>query len=149
MKVILLQDVKSQGKKGDIIDVSDGYARNFLLSKKLGIEATSKNLNDLKLKKAHDDKVAAEILAEAQALAEALDKESVTLTIKVGEGGRTFGSISSKEIAEACKTQLNREIDKKKIVIKDQIKALGSYTVDIKLHTKVTAQLAVKVVEQK
>jgi large subunit ribosomal protein L9 len=149
MKVILLQDVKSQGKKGDIIDVSDGYARNFLLAKKLGLEATSKNLNDLKLKKAHDDKVAAEVLADAEALAAALNKESVTLEIKVGEGGRTFGSISSKEIAEACKTQLNRDIDKKKIVIKNQIKAVGNYTVDIKLHTKVTAQLTVKVVEQK
>jgi large subunit ribosomal protein L9 len=149
MKVILLQDVKSQGKKGDIIDVSDGYARNFLLAKKLGLEATSKNLNDLKLKKAHDDKVAAEVLADAEALAASLNEESVTLEIKVGEGGRTFGSISSKEIAEACKTQLNRDIDKKKIVIKNQIKAVGNYTVDIKLHTKVTAQLTVKVVEQK
>jgi large subunit ribosomal protein L9 len=149
MKVILLQDVKSQGKKGDIVDVSDGYARNFLLTKKLGIEATSKNLNDLKLKKAHDDKVAAEILADAEALAAALKEESVTLTMKVGEGGRTFGSISSKEIAEACRTQLNRDIDKKKIVIKDQIKSLGTYTIDIKLHTKVTAQLTVKVIEQK
>lgn len=149
MKVILLQDVKSLGKKDDIVDVSDGYARNFLLSKKLGLEATSKNLNDLKLKKAHEDKVAAENLAQAQALAEAMKDESVTLTMKVGEGGRTFGSISSKEIAEACKTQLNRDIDKKKIVIKDQIKALGNYIVDIKVHTKVTAQLTVKVVEAK
>jgi large subunit ribosomal protein L9 len=148
MKVILIQDVKSQGKKGDIVDVSDGYARNFLLAKKLGLEATSRNLNDLKLKKAHEDKVAAEVLAEAQALAEALNEESVTLPIKVGEGGRTFGSISSKEIAEACKKQLNRDIDKKKIVIRDQIKAVGTYTIDIKLHTKVTAQLTVKVVAQ-
>jgi large subunit ribosomal protein L9 len=148
MKVILLQDVKSQGKKGDIVDVSDGYARNFLLAKKLGLEATSKNLNDLKLKKAHEDKVAAEVLAEAQALAAALNEESITLPIKVGEGGRTFGSISSKEIAEACKKQLNRDIDKKKIVIRDQIKAVGTYTIDIKLHTKVTAQLTVKVVAQ-
>lgn len=149
MKVILLQDVKSLGKKDDIVDVSDGYARNFLLSKKLGLEATSKNLNDLKLKKAHEDKVAAENLAQAQALAEAMKDESVTLTMKVGEGGKTFGSISSKEIAEACKKQLNRDIDKKKIVIKDQIKALGNYIVDIKVHTKVTAQLTVKVVEAK
>lgn len=149
MKVILLQDVKNVGKKGEVVDVADGFARNCLLNKKLGMEATNKNLNDLKLKKAHEDKVAAEILAQAQAQAEAMKEESITLTMKVGEGGRTFGSISSKEIAEACKKQLGRDIDKKKIVIKDQIKSLGNYIIDIKLHTKVTAQLTVRVVEAK
>ena len=149
MKVILLQDVKNVGKKGEVVDVADGFARNCILNKKLGVEATSKNLNDLKLKKAHEDKVAAEILAQAQAQAEAMKDESITLTMKVGEGGRTFGSISSKEIAEACKKQLGRDIDKKKIVIKDQIKSLGNYIIDIKLHTKVTAQLTVRVVEAK
>ncbi len=146
MKVILLQDVKSLGKKDQIVDVSDGYARNFVLPKKLGIEATPKNLNELKLKKAHDDKVAAEILADAQALAAKMSEESITLKIKVGEGGRTFGSVSSKEIAEAIKSQLGHEVDKKKIVLKDSIKAVGTHTVDIKLHTKVTAQMTVKVV---
>ena len=149
MKVILLQDVKNVGKKGEVVDVADGFARNCILNKKLGVEATSKNLNDLKLKKAHEDKVAAEILAQAQAQAEAMKEESITLTMKVGEGGRTFGSISSKEIAEACKKQLGRDIDKKKIVIKDQIKSLGNYIIDVKLHTKVTAQLTVRVVEAK
>lgn len=149
MKIILLQDVKNVGKKGEVVDVADGFARNCLLNKKLGMEATNKNLNDLKLKKAHEDKVAAEILAQAQAQAEAMKEESITLTMKVGEGGRTFGSISSKEIAEACKKQLGRDIDKKKIVIKDQIKSLGNYIIDIKLHTKVTAQLTVRVVEAK
>lgn len=149
MKVILLQDVKNVGKKGEVVDVADGFARNCILNKKLGVEATSKNLNDLKLKKAHEDKVAAEILAQAQAQAEAMKDESITLTMKVGEGGRTFGSISSKEIAEACKKQLGRDIDKKKIVIKDQIKSLGNYIIDVKLHTKVTAQLTVRVVEAK
>lgn len=149
MKIILLQDVKSLGKKDQIVDVSDGYARNFVLPKKLGLEATPKNLNELKLKKAHEDKVAAEQLAEAQALAAKMDEESITLSIKVGEGGRTFGSISSKEIAEAIKSQLGHDIDKKKIVMKDQIKAIGSFTVDIKLHTKVTAHMSVKVVEGK
>lgn len=149
MKVILLQDVKSLGKKDQIVDVSDGYARNFVLPKKLGLEATPKNLNELKLKKAHEDKVAAQILAEAEALAAKINEESVTLPIKVGEGGRTFGSISSKEIAEAIKKQLGHDIDKKKIVMKDQIRAMGSFTVDIKLHTKVVAQLSVKVVEGK
>ena len=149
MKVILLQDVKSLGKKDQIVDVTDGYARNFVLPKKLGLEATPKNINDLKLKKAHEDKVAAENLAAAQALAAKINEEEITLSIKVGEGGRTFGSVSSKEIAEACKNQLGHEIDKKKIVMKDSIKSVGSFEVDIKLHTKVTAKLSVKVVEGK
>lgn len=149
MKVILLQDVKSLGKKDEIVDVSDGYARNFVLPKKLGIEATPKNMNELKLKKAHEDKVAAENLAAAQALAEKMNEESITLSIKVGEGGRTFGSISSKEIAEAMKSQLGYDIDKKKIIMKDAIKSVGSFTVDIKLHTKVIAKMSVKVVEGK
>ena len=147
MKVILLQDVKSLGKKDQIVEVSDGYARNMLLPKKLGMEATSKNLNDLKLKKAHEDKVAAEVLADAQALAAQIEKESITLSIMMGENGRTFGSISSKEIAEAIKSQLGHDIDKKKIVMKDAIKAPGTRTVGIKLHTKVTADLTVKIEE--
>ena len=147
MKVILLQDVKSLGKKDQIVEVSDGYARNMLLPKKLGMEATSKNLNDLKLKKAHEDKGAAEVLADAQALAAQIEKESITLSIKMGENGRTFGSISSKEIAEAIKSQLGHDIDKKKIVMKDAIKAPGTRTVGIKLHTKVTADLTVKIEE--
>lgn len=149
MKVILLQDVKSLGKKDQIVEVSDGYARNCILPKKLGVEATSKNMNELKLKKAHEDKVAAETLAEAQALADKMKDESVTLSIKVGEGGRTFGSISSKEIAEAIKSQLGHDIDKKKLVLKDSIKSIGSFHVDIKLHAKVTAEMTVNVVEAK
>ena len=147
MKVILLQDVKSLGKKDQLVEGSDGYARNMLLPKKLGIEATPKNINDLKLKKAHEDKVAAEVLAEAQALAAQMEKESITLSIKMGENGRTFGSISSKEIAEAIKEQLGHDIDKKKIVMKDAIKAPGTRTVGIKLHSKVTAEMTVKIVE--
>lgn len=148
MKVILLQDVKSLGKKDEIVDVSDGYARNFVLPKKLGLEATPKNLNELKLKKAHEDKVAAEVLAEAQALAAQMKEESISLTIKVGEGGRTFGSISSKEVAEAINKQLGHNVDKKKIVLKEPIKSLGTHIVDIRLHTKVTAQMSVKVTEE-
>lgn len=149
MKVILLQDVKSLGKKDQIVEVSDGYARNFVLPKKVGIEATPKNLNELKLKKAHEDKVAAEVLAEAKALAKQLEEESITLSIKVGEGGRTFGSISSKEIAEAMKSQLGHDIDKKKIMLKDAIKSLGTHIIEIKLHTQVVAKFNVKVVEGK
>ena len=103
MKVILLEDVKSLGKKGQIVNVSDGYARNMILPKKLGVEATSKNLNDLKLRKANEEKVAQENLDAAKAFAEELSTKEVILTLKVGEGGRTFGSVSSKEISEAAK----------------------------------------------
>lgn len=149
MKVILLQDVKSLGKKDEIVEVSDGYARNFVLPKKVGVEATPKNLNELKLKKAHEDKVAAEKLADAQALADKMKDESITVSLKVGEGGKTFGSISSKEIAEEMKKQLGYDIDKKKIVLKESIKSVGTHIVDIKLHTKVTAQISVKVAEGK
>lgn len=147
MKVILLEDVKSLGKKGEIVNVSDGYARNMILPKKLGLEATPKNLNDLKLKKAHDEKVAAENLADAKALAAELEKSSVTVKIKVGEGGRSFGSVSTKEISDAIKSQLGKDIDKKKIVMKDSIKAIGSFTVKVKLHPEVQAELSVKVEE--
>ena len=113
MKVILLEDVKSLGKKGQIVNVSDGYARNLLLPKKLGVEATGKNMNDLKLQKAHEDKVAQENLDAAKAFAEELKDKQVDVGIKVGEGGRTFGSISAKEIAEAAKAQLGYELDKR------------------------------------
>lgn len=149
MKVILLEDVKSLGKKGEIVDVNDGYARNCLLKKKLGLEATGKNLNDLKLKKQHDDKVAQENLDEAKALAEKLGAAQVTLGIKMGEGGRSFGSVSSKEISEAAKKQLGYDIDKKKIQLKDAIKAPGTFEVAVKLHAKVTAALKVVVNEEK
>ncbi|MBQ9200142.1 MAG: 50S ribosomal protein L9 [Lachnospiraceae bacterium] len=149
MKVILLQDVKSLGKKDEIVEVSDGYARNFVLPKKVGVEANAKNLNELKLKKAHEDKVAAEKLAEAKALADKMKDESITVSLKVGEGGKTFGSVSSKEIAEEMKRQLGYDIDKKKIVLKDAIKSVGTHVVDIKLHTKVTAQISVRVCEGK
>ena len=149
MKVILLADVKSLGKKGDIVEVNSGYARNFVLPKKLGVEATSKALNDLKLQKQNDDKIAAEKLAEAKDLAARLEKTKVKAVIKVGEGGRTFGSISSKEIAEILKKQENINVDKKKIVVKDAIKAVGEYTVQVKLHPEVTADLKLSVEGEK
>ncbi len=147
MKIILLEDVKTLGKKGEIVNVNDGYARNFILPKKLGMEATTKNLNDLKLKKANEEKVAQKLLEEAQAFAKKLEAGQVVLTIKVGDGGRTFGSISSKEISAALKEQMGYDIDKKKIQIKEAIKALGEHTVPVKLHTKVTADLKVIVKE--
>ena len=147
MKVILIEDVKSLGKKGQIVDVSDGYARNFIFAKKLGLEANPKNLNDLKLKKAHEDKLAAQRLAEAKEFAESLKEVQVVLSIKIGEGGKIFGSISSKEIAQAAKEQLNLDIDKKKLVLPNPIKAVGTTLVPIKLHPQVTGELKVVVKE--
>lgn len=147
MEIVLLEDVKALGKKGQVVTVNDGYARNFILPKKLGVEATSKNLNDLKLKKANDARLAAEVLAAAKELAAKLDESKVTLSIKAGEGGRAFGSVSNKEISKAITDQLGLEIDKKKIVLNDPIKSIGSFEVPIKLHKEVTARLAVKVVE--
>lgn len=145
MKVILLEDVKSVGKKGEVVEVSDGYARNVLLKKKQGLEATGKNMNDLKLQKANQEKVAAENLAAAKELGEKIEKSSITLKVKVGEGGKLFGSISNKEIAEAVKDQLGLEIDKKKVQITTPLKNVGTMDVAVKLHTKVTAQLKVNV----
>lgn len=147
MKVILNQDVKSLGKKGDIVDVSDGYARNFILAKKLGVEASSSNLNDLKLKKANDEKVAQQQLEDAREFAKVIESKKVVLKIKQGEGGKTFGSISSKEIAAAAKEQHGLELDKKKIVLKDPIKSAGAFQISVKLHPKVTASLQVSVEE--
>ena len=148
MKVILIQDVKSLGKKGEIVNVSDGYARNFVLPKGLGLEANSKNLNDLKLQKANDEKVAKEQLEAAKQLAGVLETKEVIVTMKSGEGGKTFGSISSKEIAQEAKKQCDLELDKKKIVLPEPIKSLGVYEVGVKLHPKVTGKLKVKVVEE-
>ena len=147
MKVILLEAVKSLGKKGQIVNVSDGYARNMILPKKLGVEATSKNLNDLKLRKANEEKVAQENLDAAKAFAEELSTKEVILTLKVGEGGRTFGSVSSKEISEAAKKQLNLDIDKKKLQLENPIRNLGVTNVPVRLHPKVTGSLKVWVKE--
>ena len=147
MKVILLEDVKSLGKKGQLVDVSDGYARNFILSKKKGIEATAKNMNDLKLQKAHEDKLAAQRLEEAKLFAAEIAKAEVVLELKVGEGGKLFGAVSSKEIAQAAKEHLNMELDKKKLVLPNPIKTVGTTSVSVKLHPQVTAELKVVVKE--
>lgn len=148
MKIILLEDVKALGKKGEIVNVNDGYARNFILPKKLGLEATGKNLNDLKLQKANEEKVAKQILDDARELGKKLEAGKVELSIKVGEGGRAFGSVSSKEIAIAVKDQMGYDIDKKKIQLKDAIKTLGTHNVPVKLHPKVTVELKVVVTEE-
>lgn len=148
MKVILLEDVKSLGKKGEIVTVSDGYARNAILPKKLGVEANSKNLNDLKLQNQHADKVAAENLKRAKELSGVIAEKKVVVKIKSGEGGKIFGSVSTKEIAQATKEQTGLELDKKKMVLSEPIKALGTYEIPVKLHPKVTATLTVQVVEE-
>lgn len=147
MKVILLEDVKSLGKKGDVVNVSDGYARNMLLPKKLGVEATSKNLNDLKLKKAHQQKLAQNNLEAARDFAKNLEGKEVVLTLKVGEGGKTFGSISAKEISDAAKDQLGITLDKKKLQMESPIKNLGVTEVPLRLHPEVTGTVKVVVKE--
>ena len=149
MKVILIEDVKNVGKKGDIIEANDGYARNCLLKKKLGVEATGANMNDLKLKNNNDAKIAREQLEAAKETAAKLGDMSVTLSIKAGEGGKTFGSISSKEIAAAYKEQCDMDIDKKKIQLPEAIRSFGTFDVPVKLHPQVTATLKVKVTEKK
>lgn len=145
MEVILLEDVKSLGKKGEIVKVNDGYARNFILPKKLGVEKTDKTMHDLKLQKAAEARKQQEILEEAQALAKKIEEGSIVLKIKGGEGGRTFGSVSTKEIVGALKEQLKVEIDKKKLQLAEPIRNFGTYHVPVRLHQKVTAEVTVKV----
>ena len=147
MKVILLQDVKALGKKDAIVEVNDGYARNYIIPKKLGIEANGQNMNNLKLQKANEEKIAKEVYEKALALKGEVEKGEGVVAIKAGENGKTFGSVYSKEIAKAVCDQMNLEIDKKKIQLPDAIKTFGVYQVDVKLHQKVTAVLKVKVQE--
>ena len=149
MKVILLEDVKSLGKKGEIVDINDGYARNYVLPKKLGVEANGKNMNDLKLQKANNEKIAREQLEAAQAFAAEMEKDEVVVSIKAGEGGKVFGSVSTKEISAAYKQQCGKEIDKKKIQLTDAIKNFGVFEVAVRLHPKVTGKLKVEVTELK
>ena len=147
MKVILLEDVKALGKKGEIVNVSDGYARNALLPKKLAVEANNKNLNDLKIQKQREERIAKEIYDNAVALSKVVEEQKVIVKVKCGEGGRLFGTVSTKEIASAAKAQINLELDKKKMQLSDPIKALGTYEIPVKLHQKVTAKLSVQVIE--
>ena len=143
MEVILLEDVKALGKKGELVSVSDGYAKNFLLKKKLGVEATAKNKNDLKLQKQHEEKLAKERLEEAKAFAEELKEKSITVSIKTGSNGRSFGSVSTKELSVAAKEQLGYELDKKKMILPEPIKSPGIFDMPIKLHPKVTGSIKV------
>jgi len=145
MEVILMEDVKNLGKKGDIVKVSDGYARNFLLPKKLGVEATKQNLHQLKLQKEAEERRQQEIYEEAKELGKKLEAVTVNVKIKAGEGGRAFGSVSTKEIVAALQEQANIQLDKKKIQLNDPIKNVGIYKVAVKLHPKVSVELTVKV----
>lgn len=140
MKVILTEDVKKVGKKGDVLEFSDAYARNCIINKKLGLEATPSNLNNLKLKKANEDKIAAEKLEEAKVFAKELETKTVKLSIKCGDNGKVFGSVSSKEICDALKSQLGYEIEKKKILLKDAIKSPGAFEIEVKVHPQVVGK---------
>lgn len=148
MDVILLQDIKNVGKKGETVTLKDGYARN-LISKKQAAEATAKTRNDLKLQKQHEEKMAEERLKEAQELAMKLAGLSIDVFVKVGKDGKAFGSVSTKEIAEACKEQLSLDVDKKKLVLPEPIKEIGKTEVPLKLHPQVTAKLMINVKEEK
>lgn len=147
MEIILLQDVKTLGKKGETVKVNDGYARNFILPKKLGVEANAKNINDLKLQKANEERIAAQKFQAAKELAAKIEEKTVTVSVKAGEGGKLFGSVSTKEIAAACVDQLGFEVDKKKMVLTEPIRACGTVIVPVKLHKDVTAKLTVRVME--
>ncbi len=148
MDIVLLEDVKALGKKGQVVKVTDGYARNYILPRKLGVEATPKNLNELKLQKANAEKMAARQLQEAKELGGKLSAASVTVAIKAGENGKAFGSVSGKEIAKAVSEQLGLELDKKKLVLPEPLKVLGVHQVPVKLHKDVTARLTVNVVAE-
>ncbi len=147
MKVILLADVKGVGKKGQEINASDGYARNFLIPKKLGMEVTASNLNDIKLKKQADDRRKAEELEEAQKTKEILEQNEVKIAVKTGENGKLFGSVTNKEIAQAIEKTSGVKVDKKKVELDDQIKMVGTRTVPVKLHPQVTAEVKVVITE--
>lgn len=148
MKVIFLQDVKGRGKKGEVKNVADGYAQNFLIKQGLAIEATNANVKALEGQKNKEKKEAAEELAKSKELKEVLEKLTVELKAKSGEGGRLFGSITSKQIAEALQKAHNIKVDKRKIEMDDAIRALGYTNVPVKLHPEVTATLKVHVSEQ-
>lgn len=147
MQVILLEDVKSLGKKGQLVEVSDGYGTNFLLPKKKAISATKSNVNELKLKEKSEEHKREMELQAAQELGEKLKNINIKIAAKLGDNGKLFGSITNKEIANELEKQYNIKVDKKKIVLDDTIKSLGSYKVNVKLHSKVTSQLKIEIVE--
>ena len=145
MLVLLKQDVKGSGKAGDIVKVSDGYARNMLLPKGLAVEATEANIRAAEKQKERIAQKAAEDRAAAEELSEALKEKSITIKAKAGEGGRLFGAITSKDIAEAASAQLNLEIDKKKIELDSPIKSVGTYTAILRLYSEIKGELKISV----
>lgn len=145
MKVILQQEVKKVGKKGDIIEVSEGYARNYLLPQKLAVPATSTNVNNAQQKKASEERKVQQQRDEATVLAAQMSKVEVTLKVKTGEGGKLYGSITGKDIAEALTAQHGIEIDKRKIELKDSVKALGTYPAVIRLHPEIQSTIQVHI----
>lgn len=145
MKLILLEDVKGVGKKGDVVNKNDGYALNFLIPKKLAVEATKSNINDLELKKKADERRKKEEYEEAKELGEKLKDKIVKVSVKAGENGKVFGSVTNKEISAALLQQTGIDIDKKKITLNDPIKMVGRRTVKVKLHPKVTVELTVEI----
>lgn len=148
MKVIFIKDMKGQGKVGEEKNISDGYAKNFLIPKGYAIEATSANLNDYKGKKDSENFKKQQEIEKAQELREKLSAITVKITTKCGENGKLFGSITSKELAEQIKAQSKLDIDKKKIVLPDAIKTVGTQKVDIKLHPGIVATITVNVVSE-
>lgn len=147
MKVILFEDVKNVGKADEVVELKDGYARNVIIKKGLGVEATPKAMNDLRVKKKNEARIAAEKLADAQALKAEVETKTLTIAMKLGNNGKTFGSVSTKEISAEAKKQLGLELDKKKMSV-EPIKTLGVHNVTLKLHPQVTATLKVHVVEK-
>ncbi len=148
MKVIFLKDVKGTGKKGEVKDVSEGYARNFLIPRKLAVPATEGNLNTLKAQQRKEQRQKAEQLEKAKELGKKLSEITVTLSAKAGEGGRVFGSITSKQISQELKKKFQLDVDKKKIQLDEPIRSLGVTKVPVKLHPEVTATLSVQVIEE-
>lgn len=148
MKVILKEDVKSLGKKEDLVDVNDGYARNYLIPKGLAVEASSANLNIMKTKKDAEKSKKDRELAQAKELAEKLNKTTVVVKAKAGDNGKLFGSITNKDISDSLKKDHKIDVDKKKISMDDAIKSLGKYTVEVKLYPGVSAKLAVSIEQE-
>ena len=145
MKVILLEDIKGVGKKGQMINTSDGHARNFLIPRKLGVEATDANIKNMEQQKKNEEKKRQQELEEAQALKKSLETKNIKIAVKSGEGGRIFGSVTSKEIAQAFAEQTGVQIDRKKILLNDPIKTKGSHQVDLRLHPDVVAKLNIEI----
>lgn len=148
MKVILQEDIDKMGKKGDVVEVKDGYARNYLLPKELAVVATARNLKESEKMRERKEQREAREIEEANKLAQKINNIKVVLKVKSGENDRLFGAVTSKEIADDINKNHNLKIDKRKIELKDNIKALGNYKIDVKLHSQVTAKISLEVIAE-